>query len=1232
MPNTAKGRLDAFRRFGLGEPRHALERIRQRTTLDPDLVHFLQAEADKLVGLIPEGFYYLPLLGINGETLRFAAFKTIASYPHARLVLATILGPEMKPRGTSLSHIMQQPLLTKTAEELSTPYDRVLKQRFSELQGLVREHGAYAGTAHKRILIPKTKLTEHDISRLGFTPVTIAIPEAGQDRFQSFRHPDNNFHIHSHPDGWTMHEDSHPAATMLAKKVTGISRKAKAMAQGIPHASEEGLPGLYYYMKGVIGGHRSTAQRVFHELPVHAKLKLYGMANSPSAFVKDLKSYLEEKRDNLIKASEYIPGIPSRKNYGDPLAKLEPGHLLDFVIHEHKADKAGLHYDVRLGNESLGLFSWATKKSFPKPGERIALFQQPLHSHAYGKFEGEIKSGYGKGKVDIKESGKVLVTKVTDDTIHFTKAHTRYPERFVLVKPKNDTKQWLFINVTPTKPLRFEKEHYKTVKPTKVDELMAALKPGMTVQPKVDGAAVFITLDKDKVEIASHRVSKETGRPIVHTERVLGGKGQIDLPRKYKDTVLRAEVYGVKGDKVLPVQELGGLLNSSVARSLTTQRENDITLKNLVFDIKQVGKKTTNDLTYSERKKIVEDVIKYLPSKHFEIPEEATTPAAARKLLNKIQHGEHPLTEEGIVIHSQTGVPQKVKLTDEHDVYVKGVFPGEGKYSKAAGGFTYSLTPDGNVVGKVGIGLSDKLRSDLWENKDSYIDRVARVKAQDRLPSGALRVPVLLAFHEDYPTKVASLLLDFLKEKLARVTTDLKDHQSRVVNRMAAPDQPGLVAVHGLGSGKTLTSIAVADRLGLPADVVVPAALQGNYQKELIKHTDKPPDTQIQSLENVARKGPQSLTRPLMIVDEAHRMRNPGKTQATLMKSPAKKKLLLTGSLFYNHPADMAAPINLVAGQKTLPTSQSDFEGKFIRERRVNPGFFGRLIGKPGHTVLDVNPREKKNLQGLLKKYVDYHPGSSEGFPTREDQVINVKMTPEQRETYDTVMEAAPRWVREKVRQNLPPSKSESTQLNSFLTGVRQVSNTTGQFDIVNDPYEPKIDRAVHELNTMLNSDPQAKAVVYSNFLSSGIDPYKRHLDQLKIPYGEFSGAINKKKRDQLVNDYNENKIRALLLSSAGGEGLDLKGTRLMQILDPAWNAERINQVIGRGIRFKSHDHLPPEKRKVLIQRFLATRPRVGMLEKMRLRDPGSSVDEYLYNLSKDKDHLNEQFRQLLPK
>ena len=466
--------------------------------------------------------------------------------------------------------------------------------------------------------------------------------------------------------------------------------------------------------------------------------------------------------------------------------------------------------------------------------------------------------------------------------------------------------------------------------------------------------------------------------------------------------------------------------------------------------------------------------------------------------------------------------------------------------------------------------------------------------------------------------------------KTADVQTALQPHQQRVVDRLLQDDQPGLVAMHGLGSGKTLTSIAAADALGMPADVVLPAALRANYQKELAKHAPHgAPETHIQSLENVSRKQ-LPLRNPFLIVDEAHRARNPTKAQSALRRSDAKKRLLLTGSLFYNQPSDVAPLINLAAGETLLPAKPEEFRGKFVRERMSKPGLIARLRGERPAVTYDVNPKTRGELRTVLKKYVDYHPGSTDNFPVREDQTVSVPLSTKQREIYDSLIGKAPAWVSERVRSGLPPTKTEMSQLNQFLQGTRQVSNSTAPFAPKSKVEQPKIDRAVSELRSMLDQNPRAKAVVYSGYLDAGLNPYKALLDKNKIPYGEFTGAMSKTVRDQMVRDYNDNKIRALLLSRAGGEGLDLKGTRLIQLLEPHWNEEALKQVIGRGIRYKSHEDLPEDERKVLVQRFITERPRHGLREQLHLKAPDPSVEQYLMGLAKHKEDLNQKFRELL--
>jgi len=61
------------------------------------------------------------------------------------------------------------------------------------------------------------------------------------------------------------------------------------------------------------------------------------------------------------------------------------------------------------------------------------------------------------------------------------------------------------------------------------------------------------------------------------------------------------------------------------------------------------------------------------------------------------------------------------------------------------------------------------------------------------------------------------------------------------------------------------------------------------------------------------------------------------------------------------------------------------------------------------------------------------------------------------------------------------------------------------------------------------------------------------------------------------------NKVKIVLISKAGSEGIDLKFIRQVHILEPWYNMNRIEQIIGRAVRNFSHKDLEFEKRNVQI-------------------------------------------------
>ena len=70
-----------------------------------------------------------------------------------------------------------------------------------------------------------------------------------------------------------------------------------------------------------------------------------------------------------------------------------------------------------------------------------------------------------------------------------------------------------------------------------------------------------------------------------------------------------------------------------------------------------------------------------------------------------------------------------------------------------------------------------------------------------------------------------------------------------------------------------------------------------------------------------------------------------------------------------------------------------------------------------------------------------------------------------------------------------------------------------------------------------------------------------------------------------VTNDNNKDghRIKVILISRAGAEGIDLKFIRQVHILDPWYNMNRLEQIIGRAVRNLSHKDLEFEKRNVEI-------------------------------------------------
>ncbi len=84
-----------------------------------------------------------------------------------------------------------------------------------------------------------------------------------------------------------------------------------------------------------------------------------------------------------------------------------------FVIIKHQAKRAGLHYDLRFKMPKSNLWaSFAVRKGVPtKPGQKVLAIKTHNHTRKEALFTGEIKEGYGAGKLTKWDGGSCTIIK-----------------------------------------------------------------------------------------------------------------------------------------------------------------------------------------------------------------------------------------------------------------------------------------------------------------------------------------------------------------------------------------------------------------------------------------------------------------------------------------------------------------------------------------------------------------------------------------------------------------------------------------------------------------------------------------------------------------------------------------------------------------------------------------------------------------------------------------------------
>ncbi|ADX05863.1 putative helicase conserved C-terminal domain protein [Organic Lake phycodnavirus 1] len=227
------------------------------------------------------------------------------------------------------------------------------------------------------------------------------------------------------------------------------------------------------------------------------------------------------------------------------------------------------------------------------------------------------------------------------------------------------------------------------------------------------------------------------------------------------------------------------------------------------------------------------------------------------------------------------------------------------------------------------------------------------------------------------------------------------------------------------------------------------------------------------------------------------------------------------------------------------------------------------------------------------------------------------------------------------------PSTEEDSQektgidaipMNYTLSGTPKVYHSF-QYKDQSNPFFQKdnIGNYSIKMKSIIDNIEEAKGVIliYSQWIYYGVLPMALCLEELgyKRFGSKTQNLINNKKKqysysiicgnkelspdiDEEIealtnNNTNGENVKVVIISQTGTEGIDLKNIRQVHILEPWYNMNRIEQVIGRARRNCSHKELPESERNVQI-----------FLHSCSLDENIESLDMYLYRICEHKNKI----------
>ncbi len=285
------------------------------------------------------------------------------------------------------------------------------------------------------------------------------------------------------------------------------------------------------------------------------------------------------------------------------------------------------------------------------------------------------------------------------------------------------------------------------------------------------------------------------------------------------------------------------------------------------------------------------------------------------------------------------------------------------------------------------------------------------------------------------------------------------------------------------------------------------------------------------------------------ILDEAQFIKNHTTKSARIVKKiNADYRLALTGTPLENNVSEIWSIFDFLMPGFLGP--YSNFVKKFKNPimNNGNRDALGHLRKKVECFML------RRTKDKVLKE-----------LPPKIEQVSHCQLTKDQNILYQEVLANVKSEIFNTVREK--GFEKSRIHILAGLIKLRQVCNHPVLLLKDNDytKYQSaKLDMFLELIEEIVES--KRKVLVFSQFTKM-IDILAKELEKRKINYNYLSGKT--KKRQELVQDFNENELKQVFLISlkAGGTGLNLTSADNVIIFDPWWNPSVENQAIDRTHR-----------------------------------------------------------------